>query len=39
MKTKKILLPDQMIPAQWYNIVADMPQNRCRRSIPAPAVP
>ena len=26
MKTKKILLPDQMIPAQWYNIVADMPQ-------------
>ena len=25
MKTKKILLPDQMIPAQWYNIVADMP--------------
>ena len=22
----KILLPDQMIPAQWYNIVADMPQ-------------
>ena len=38
MKTKKILLPDQMIPAQWYNIVADMP-HRCRRSIPAPAVP
>ena len=26
MKTKKILLPDQMIPVQWYNIVADMPQ-------------
>ena len=26
MKTKKILLPDQMIPAQWYNTVADMPQ-------------
>ena len=26
MKTKKILLPDQMIPVLWYYIVADMPQ-------------
>ena len=25
MKTKKFLLTDQQIPAQWYNIVADMP--------------
>ena len=40
MKTKKILLPDQMIPAQWYNIVADMPQKppldpRTRRPVTA----
>ncbi len=25
MKTKKILLPDNELPRQWYNIVADMP--------------
>jgi tryptophan synthase beta chain len=25
MKNKKIVLPDNMLPQQWYNIVADMP--------------
>ena len=25
MKTKKILLPESQLPAQWYNIVGDMP--------------
>lgn len=25
MKTKKIMLTDQQIPTQWYNITADMP--------------
>ena len=33
----KFMLDEDRIPRAWYNIAADLPCRRARRSIPAPA--